>query len=118
MATGDDQGTSGVTARVYEVSLHMLVRPAPPSIEALEEAAIAAAEAVEKYGADLVLAVASACEFEPPAIVLDMEIEATSSFEVHRRTDDVLRVLEQHLPVTVDGLSESSAPAERELIAS
>ena len=122
MATTEETRSSGAThapIQEYDVVLR-LQTPKPPSQEALEELSIEALEAVERDAGEVVLGIAAACEFNPPAIVLDFSVTAASTIEMHDKLREVLAALVNNLPITIEALSESAVLSgrtdERELV--
>lgn len=120
MATEDTRAGGATTAptQEYEVMLRLAVSPDPPSEDALEELAIAALEALEAGAPAATVGAAVACEFSPPAIVLDFNVAAGSNVEMHAKVGEVLAAIEDRLEIQIRGLSETAAPAEpAELVA-
>lgn len=120
MATTEETRTNRSPARTREfrVVMRMLIVAGAGTEEELEQLSIGALEAIEADPATESLVVATACEFSPPAVVIDFDVEAESLSEVHSQIGHVITALEQSMPIEIiDGWSETAAPTGRELVA-
>lgn len=120
MATTEDTRANGATAgaREFRVLMRMLLVAGATSEEELEQLSIDVLEAIEADPATQPLGIATACEFNPAAIIIDFDVEAESLSEVHGQIGLVITAVEQRMPIEIiDGWSDTATPSDRELVA-